>query len=80
MREDWESIYYYGFGGGIALGAVLIYYKPDTSYVTVVYILNSEQLLTWCINGAGLRGGPGRRLLPRWLLQARLANPPLQDC
>ncbi|GAA5999838.1 uncharacterized protein JCM10292_003765 [Rhodotorula paludigena] len=31
VKEDWENIYYYGFGGGMVLGAVLIYYKPDTS-------------------------------------------------
>ncbi|GAA5827529.1 hypothetical protein JCM11251_003849 [Rhodosporidiobolus azoricus] len=31
IKEDWENIYYYGFGGGMLLGAVLIYYKPDTS-------------------------------------------------
>ncbi|GAA5839626.1 hypothetical protein JCM9279_006001 [Rhodotorula babjevae] len=31
QKEDWENIYYYGFGGGMVLGAVLIYYKPDTS-------------------------------------------------
>ncbi|GAA5849145.1 hypothetical protein JCM8547_006461 [Rhodosporidiobolus lusitaniae] len=31
VKEDWENIYYYGFGGGMLLGAVLIYYKPDTS-------------------------------------------------
>ncbi|GAA5987337.1 hypothetical protein JCM10908_001914 [Rhodotorula pacifica] len=30
-KEDWENIYYYGFGGSMLLGAVLIYYKPDTS-------------------------------------------------
>ena len=26
-----ELSYYYGFFGGIALGGVLMYYKPDTS-------------------------------------------------
>lgn len=26
-----DCSYYYGFGGGMLLGAVLIYYKPDTS-------------------------------------------------
>ncbi|KAL8278670.1 hypothetical protein RQP46_008962 [Phenoliferia psychrophenolica] len=31
VKQDWENIYYYGMGGGMALGAVLIYYKPDTS-------------------------------------------------
>ncbi|GAA6058982.1 hypothetical protein JCM10212_001692 [Sporobolomyces blumeae] len=31
VREDWESIYYWGMFGGMALGGVLIYYKPDTS-------------------------------------------------
>jgi hypothetical protein len=31
QKEEWEDIYYYGLGGGMALGAVLIYYKPDTS-------------------------------------------------
>merc|ERR1711974_26058 len=31
VREDWEAIYYWGMFGGMALGGVLIYYKPDTS-------------------------------------------------
>ncbi|GAA5926967.1 uncharacterized protein JCM15063_000420 [Sporobolomyces koalae] len=31
VREDWESIYYWGMFGGMTLGGVLIYYKPDTS-------------------------------------------------
>lgn len=29
-KEDWEDIWTYGFFGGLALGAVLIFYKPDT--------------------------------------------------
>ncbi|KAK4057549.1 Serine/threonine-protein kinase rio2 [Microbotryomycetes sp. JL221] len=31
VKEDWETIYYWGMGGGMALAAVLLYYKPDTS-------------------------------------------------
>ncbi|SCZ87396.1 BZ3500_MvSof-1268-A1-R1_Chr2-2g04862 [Microbotryum saponariae] len=31
VREDWELIFYWGFGGGIALAAVLKFYQPDTS-------------------------------------------------
>ncbi|ORY78088.1 ESSS subunit of NADH:ubiquinone oxidoreductase-domain-containing protein [Leucosporidium creatinivorum] len=31
VKEDWENIYYWGMGGGMALAAVLLYYKPDTS-------------------------------------------------
>jgi len=36
QKEDWENIYYYGFGGGMVLGAVLIYYKPDTRCVALL--------------------------------------------
>lgn len=31
VKEDWELIYYWGMGGGMALAAVMIYFKPDTS-------------------------------------------------
>lgn len=31
--EDWEMPYYIGMFGGMALAGVLLYYKPDTSYV-----------------------------------------------
>lgn len=31
VKEEWEDIYYYGLGGGMALAAVLLYYKPDSS-------------------------------------------------
>ncbi|SCV70264.1 BQ2448_1658 [Microbotryum intermedium] len=31
VREDWELIFYWGFGGGLALAAVLKFYQPDTS-------------------------------------------------
>ncbi|KAI8145303.1 hypothetical protein BJV82DRAFT_643659 [Fennellomyces sp. T-0311] len=34
VKEDWESIYYWGMGGGFALMAAALYYKPDTSVVT----------------------------------------------
>ncbi|KAI8642154.1 ESSS subunit of NADH:ubiquinone oxidoreductase-domain-containing protein [Parasitella parasitica] len=34
VKEDWESIYYYGMGGGFLAMAVALYYKPDTSVVT----------------------------------------------
>ncbi|KAH8556097.1 ESSS subunit of NADH:ubiquinone oxidoreductase [Umbelopsis sp. PMI_123] len=34
IKEDWESIYYWGMGGGFALISALLYYKPDTSVVT----------------------------------------------
>lgn len=29
VKADWENIYIYGMGGSMALGAVLIYFKPD---------------------------------------------------
>ena len=32
-REDWEMIWYVGMYGSLAVGAVLLYYKPDTRYV-----------------------------------------------
>jgi hypothetical protein len=46
VKEDWENIYYYGFGGGMLLGAVLIYYKPDTRYVLL-------SLLSVSLSGRG---------------------------
>ncbi|BEI82167.1 hypothetical protein CcaverHIS002_0300350 [Cutaneotrichosporon cavernicola] len=31
VRESWETIFYTGFFGGLALAAAIIVYKPDTS-------------------------------------------------
>lgn len=39
VKEDWENIYYWGMGGGMALAAVLLYYKPDTSCVILYWDL-----------------------------------------
>lgn len=33
-REDWELIWYIGMYGSLVVGAVLVYYKPDTSIQT----------------------------------------------
>lgn len=34
VKEDWENIYYYGFGGTCLLTAIGLYYKRDTSCVS----------------------------------------------
>ncbi|WWD02854.1 hypothetical protein V865_000896 [Kwoniella europaea PYCC6329] len=34
VKETWENIYYVGMFGGMALAAVIIAYKPDTSIQT----------------------------------------------
>ncbi|KAJ8652325.1 hypothetical protein O0I10_012051 [Lichtheimia ornata] len=34
VKEEWESIYNWGMGGGFFLMAVALYYKPDTSVVS----------------------------------------------
>ncbi|PRQ77749.1 ESSS subunit of NADH:ubiquinone oxidoreductase (complex I)-domain containing protein [Rhodotorula toruloides] len=34
VKEDWENIYYYGFGGTCLLTAIGLYYKRDTSIQT----------------------------------------------
>ncbi|KAF8140193.1 ESSS subunit of NADH:ubiquinone oxidoreductase-domain-containing protein [Boletus edulis] len=34
VKEDWENIWYFGMFGSMALAAVLLYYKPDTSIQT----------------------------------------------
>ncbi|WWD17416.1 hypothetical protein CI109_101857 [Kwoniella shandongensis] len=31
VKESWENIYYIGMFGGMALAAVILTYKPDTS-------------------------------------------------
>ena len=33
VKEDWESIWYFGMFGSIGLATVLLYYKPDTRCV-----------------------------------------------
>ncbi|KAI0788576.1 ESSS subunit of NADH:ubiquinone oxidoreductase-domain-containing protein [Abortiporus biennis] len=42
-KEEWERMWYYGMYGSMALAAVLIYYKPDTS------------IQTWALNEAKAR-------------------------
>lgn len=42
-REDWELIWYFGMYGSMALAAVLLYYKPDSS------------INTWALNEAKAR-------------------------
>lgn len=37
-KEDWENVWYYGMYGGMALAAVLLYYQPDTRYVSEVIV------------------------------------------
>ncbi|KAI7868758.1 hypothetical protein BDF14DRAFT_1724208 [Spinellus fusiger] len=34
MKEDWEDIYCWGMGGGMALMSVALIYKPDSSVMT----------------------------------------------
>ncbi|KAH0838357.1 ESSS subunit of NADH:ubiquinone oxidoreductase-domain-containing protein [Lanmaoa asiatica] len=34
VKEDWENIWYFGMFGSMALAAILLYYKPDTSIQT----------------------------------------------
>lgn len=36
-REEWETIWYVGMYGSMALAAVLLYYKPDNSMRTWAY-------------------------------------------
>lgn len=63
VKEDWENIYYYGFGGGMLLGAVLIYYKPDTRCV----ILPSFSLLFSSLRGEGIdRSGSVSHSIEGW--------------
>ncbi|KAJ7070964.1 ESSS subunit of NADH:ubiquinone oxidoreductase-domain-containing protein [Mycena amicta] len=34
IKEPWENIWYWGMYGSMAVGAVLLYFKPDTSIQT----------------------------------------------
>ncbi|KAL1917314.1 uncharacterized protein VTP21DRAFT_4970 [Calcarisporiella thermophila] len=34
VKEDWETVYYWGMFGGLTFGAIAYYYKPDTSITT----------------------------------------------
>ncbi|THH30072.1 hypothetical protein EUX98_g4108 [Antrodiella citrinella] len=34
VKEPWERIWYWGVYGSLGIGAVLLYYKPDTSIQT----------------------------------------------
>jgi hypothetical protein len=33
VKEGWENLYYYGFGGAMGFAALVLIYRPDTSYV-----------------------------------------------
>lgn len=35
VKEEWESLWYWGMYGSMALAAVLLYYKPDSRSVTL---------------------------------------------
>ncbi|KAF9337735.1 hypothetical protein BG006_003094 [Podila minutissima] len=37
VKEDWESLFFYGFMGSMVLGTAVIYYKPDTNVHTWAY-------------------------------------------
>lgn len=53
VREDWELIYYWGMFGGMALGGVLIFYKPDTRCVIGLSFLSCSFFKA----GPGIRTG-----------------------
>jgi len=36
IKEDWENIWYIGMFGSIGLASLLLYYKPDTRWVSSV--------------------------------------------
>ncbi|TCD61753.1 hypothetical protein EIP91_007979 [Steccherinum ochraceum] len=42
-KEPWERMWFWGMYGGMAAGAVMLYYKPDTS------------IQTWALNEAKKR-------------------------
>lgn len=69
VKGDWEDIYYWGMGGGMALGAVLIYFKPDTRCVLSPFI----SCPTWLMGVRSVwRAGRRRRLLRGWRRRVRL--------
>ncbi|KAF9313225.1 hypothetical protein BG003_005487 [Podila horticola] len=37
VKEDWESLFFYGFMGSMVFGTAVIYYKPDTNVHTWAY-------------------------------------------
>ncbi|KAG0244548.1 hypothetical protein BGW41_007311 [Actinomortierella wolfii] len=37
VKEDWESMYVWGFFGSMAFATALIYYKPDTNLHSWAY-------------------------------------------
>ncbi|KAF9431868.1 hypothetical protein BGZ76_011589 [Entomortierella beljakovae] len=34
VKEDWENLWMYGFGGCMVFGTIAVYYKPDTNIQT----------------------------------------------
>ncbi|KAJ6610068.1 ESSS subunit of NADH:ubiquinone oxidoreductase-domain-containing protein, partial [Mycena sp. CBHHK59/15] len=34
IKQPWENVWFYGMYGSMAVGAVLLYFKPDTSIQT----------------------------------------------
>lgn len=37
MKEGWENVFYWGFLGGLFAAGVAYAYKPDTSYVFLLF-------------------------------------------
>ncbi|KAF9392152.1 hypothetical protein CPB97_003797 [Podila verticillata] len=37
VKEDWKSLFFYGFMGSMVFGTAVIYYKPNTNVHTWAY-------------------------------------------
>lgn len=61
VKEDWENIYYWGMGGGMAIAAVLLYYKPDTSYACISRLDSITGSSLIIHSHTGSRDGPALR-------------------
>lgn len=66
-KQGWENLWYVGMYGGMVLAGVLLYYKPDTTYV--VYCLSETTLAHR--GPVEFRHGHYKKLRPVWRLEAR---------
>ncbi|KAK3078261.1 hypothetical protein LTS18_008037 [Coniosporium uncinatum] len=78
-REDWETVWYWGFFGSLILGGIAYAYKPDTRYVrhAILWFVSTEAMILankpnqrrWSYMGVVLEGWVG--MTWGWLARSR---------
>jgi hypothetical protein len=60
VKEDWENIWYIGMFGSIGLASLLLYYKPDTTWVSLCLPCYISPMQEHSIQGWALKEAKAR--------------------